>query len=68
MGAVFGIASFIAVLFFVGAVMEGSGRKCLISACVFVVMAFGSAQLYRGKTTSSYSDCERFSVFANSCD
>ena len=66
-GAFFGILGLVAVVFIIGAVMEGNGRKTLISAMVFIVAAIGAVGFHSGGSNSYDDECTRFSSFADSC-
>ncbi|MGN7750560.1 hypothetical protein [Sinorhizobium sp. 22678] len=68
MGAFFGIFGLVAAIFAVGAVMEGNGRKALISAAFFIVAAIGASGFHTGGQNAYDDACSRFSSFANSCD
>lgn len=67
MGGLFSFAAFIAVLFFVGAVMEGKGRRAGICAAIFVLCSIGVINLGGDFTSTSYDDCTRYSSFASDC-
>jgi hypothetical protein len=67
-GGVFSFCAFVAALFFVGAVMNGNGRKAGICAAIFVVCSIGVINLGGDFSSTSFDDCTRFSSFANSCD
>lgn len=64
----FSFLAFVTALFFVGAVMDGNGRKAGICAAIFVICSIGVINLGGEFTSTSYDDCSRFSHFADSCD
>lgn len=67
-GALFGIFGLVAAIFAIGAVMEGNGRKALISGAFLIIAAIGASGFHTGGQNAYDDDCTRFSSFANSCD
>lgn len=63
----FSFFGFITILFFVGAVMEGNGKRAGICAAIFVVCSIGVINLGGGSTSTAPDDCERYSSFASDC-
>lgn len=67
MAGVFSFCAFLAALFFVGAVMDENGRKAGVFAAIFVACSIGLINLGGDLTSTSLSDCARYSSFADDC-